>query len=407
MNGPCDTVPGKQGPLAGIRVLDLTNIVMGPFATQILSQLGADVIKIEGPEGDDIRRVGPSRSRLMGAIFLQANQGKRSVVLNLKTDSGREALFQIARSCDVFISNIRPKALDRLGLTEDALRQASRNLIIVSCTGYDPSGPYADRPAYDDLIQAEAGIASLMGAYSEGPPSYVPLTIADRIGGLNAVYAITAALFARERTGRAGTISVPMFEAVSQIVLGDHLGGALFEPGLGRAGYPRLLAPFRRPYRTLDGFLCVLVYNDGHWARFFEAVGMTDRASEDPRYRDHGSRAENIETIYAELSDLMATRTTSEWRCLLSRADVPNAPVNDVKALTNDPHLLETGFISWADHPTEGRLRSMRNPVRWLNEADRPACGPAPHLGQHTREVLEEVGCTNSQISDLLGTAER
>lgn len=406
MTRPYPTGSAQPGALAGIRVLDLTTIVMGPFATQILAQLGADVIKIEGPRGDDMRRVGPSRSRMMGPIFLQANQGKRSVVLDLKTDAGRSALFSIARSCDVFISNMRPKALDRLGLTEEALRQVRQDLIIVSCTGYDPSGPYADRPAYDDLIQGEAGIASLVGEYSQDDPSYVPLTIADRIGGLNAVYAVTAALFARERTGRAGTIFVPMFEAVSQIVLGDHLGGQIFDPGVGRAEYSRLLAPFRRPYRTLDGYLCVLVYNDKHWVRFFEAVGMADKVTSDPGYADHGSRAENIKAIYAELSTLMAKRTTSDWRSLLTQADIPNSPVNNVQNLLNDPHLRETEFITWTDHPTEGRVRSTRSPVRWQGD-EGPAVQPAPALGQHTREVLEAAGCTRQEISSLLQQSQK
>jgi len=255
----------SSGPLAGVRILDLTTVILGPFATQILAQLGAEVIKVESREGDNMRHVGPMHHPGMGHIFLNANAGKQSVVLDLTHPQGREAALRIADGCDVLISNVRPQALARLGLDYDSIKPRNPRLIHVSCCGFDQEGPDAARPAYDDLIQGATGIPWLMQAYGNPQPAYAPTTLSDRVTGLHTVYAVTTALYARSQTGVGQAVVVPMFEAMAQFILGDHMAGLTFEPPRGEPGYARLLTPHRKPYATQDGLLCVLIYNDKHW----------------------------------------------------------------------------------------------------------------------------------------------
>ena len=392
-----------QGPLAGVKVLDLSSVIMGPFATQILASLGAEVTKLESPEGDNMRHVGPMRNPGMGHIFLQANQGKRSIVLDLKQPAARAAALRLAGQSDVLISNVRPQALARLGLDAASVRAAHPRLIHVNCCGFDQDGPYAARPAYDDLIQGATGIPWLTQAYAGGEPAYAPITLADRVTGLHAVYAITAALYAREKTGEGQAIVVPMFEAMTQFVLGDHLAGLAFEPPHGDAGYARLLTAHRRPYRTRDGHLCVLIYNDKHWRSFFAAIGPPGRAlAEDPRFATHSARAQHIDAVYAEVARLMRERSTAEWQALLDAADVPNMPMMGPAELLADPHHAATGFVRRFDHPSDGGLVGTGVPTRWSGTppADQP--GPAPRLGEHSSAVLREAGFTDAEIAALL-----
>lgn len=392
-----------QGPLAGVKVLDLSSVIMGPFATQILASLGAEVTKLESPEGDNMRHVGPMRNPGMGHIFLQANQGKRSIVLDLKQPAGRAAALRLAGQSDVLVSNVRPQALARLGLDAASVRALHPRLVHVSCCGFDQDGPYAARPAYDDLIQGATGIPWLTQAYAGGEPAYAPITLADRVTGLHAVYAITAALYAREKTGQGQAIVVPMFEAMTQFVLGDHLAGLAFDPPQGDAGYARLLTAHRRPYRTRDGHLCVLIYNDKHWRSFFAAIGDAGRQlAEDPRFATHSARAAHIDAVYAEVARLMAGRSTAEWQTLLDAADVPNMPMMGPAELLADPHHAATGFVRRFDHPSEGRLVGTGVPTRWSGTppTDQPA--PAPRLGEHSSAVLREAGFAETEIAALL-----
>jgi crotonobetainyl-CoA:carnitine CoA-transferase CaiB-like acyl-CoA transferase len=394
----------RPGPLAGVRVLDLTSVIMGPFATQILAQLGADVIKVESPEGDNMRHVGPMNGPGMGHIFLHANGGKRSIVLDLKREQGREAALKLAEGCDVFISNVRPNALARLGLDHEALRARNPRIIHVSCCGFDQEGPDAARPAYDDLVQGATGVPWLMQQYGAPEPAYAPTTLSDRVTGLHAVYAVTAALYARSQSGEGQAVVVPMFEAMAQFILGDHMAGLTFEPPRGDAGYARLLTPHRKPYATADGMLCVLIYNDKHWRSFFAAIGEADGLGRDPRFSTHGARAANIDAVYAEVSRIMRTRGTAQWRELLDAADVPNMPMNSPADLLVNPQLRATGFMQDAVHPSEGPIHVMAHPTRWSATPPGRGFEPAPRLGEHTVQVLREAGYPPDRIADMLAS---
>lgn len=374
---------------------------MGPFATQILAGLGAVVTKVESPEGDNMRHVGPMRNPGMGHIFLHANRGKRSIVLDLKQPAARDALLRMTRDADVLISNVRPAAMKRLGIDYEALRAQNPHIIYASCCGFGQRGPYAAKPAYDDLIQGSAGVPWLMQKYGTSEPCYAPITLADRVTGLHAAYAVTAALYSRERTGEGQAIEVAMFEAVTQFVLGDHMAGLTFDPPLGDAGYARLLTSHRRPYATKDGHLCVLIYNDKHWKSFFAAIGEPERMERDQRFSTHTNRAHHIDEVYAYVSEVMSKRTTADWQRILDAADIPNMPMNSPQDMLDDRHLREVGFFRADQHPTEGKMYVMGSPTAWSLTAPGDLA-PAPRLGEHSIAVLREAGYTEREISALL-----
>jgi crotonobetainyl-CoA:carnitine CoA-transferase CaiB-like acyl-CoA transferase len=381
--------PDRVGPLHGVRVFDLTTIVMGPSATQILGDLGADVIKVEAPEGDALRRIGPQRHEAMGPLYLQANRNKRSVCLDLKTAEGRDAALLLAADCDVFVSNVRPQAVQRLGLHAEALRSVNPALIHVCAVGYGEGGPGSGQPVYDDLMQAASGIAGLFQAI-DGSPRYVPVNICDRIVGLYLALSIIAALHHRQRTGEGQSIEVPMFETMVQFVMGDHSGGNAFVPALGPPGYARLMSRHRGPYRTSDGWLAVVVYTDAHWRAFSALVGMPALLDTDPRYANLQARTVNAEACGQLLAGYFCTRSTDDWITALREIDLPCGKVNTLDSLPADPHVREVGLFSTVQHPTEGALRQSRFPVRFSSS---PASvrRHAPRLGEHTEEVLAEV----------------
>jgi crotonobetainyl-CoA:carnitine CoA-transferase CaiB-like acyl-CoA transferase len=386
-----------SGPLSGVKILDLTTVVMGPFATQILAELGADVVKVETHDGDNMRHVGPMVHSGMGHLYLNLNRGKRGIVLDLKQPAGRDALLRMARTADVLVYNVRPQAMARLGLGYDEVREANPRIIYVGAYGYSQRGPYAAKAAYDDLIQGATGLPWLAARNGDEAPRYAPVNLADRVTGLHAVYAVTTALFFRERSGQGQSVEVPMFESMSHFVLGDHLAGLSWEPPIGSSGYARL--EHRRPYRTKDGWLCVLVYNDKQWKSFLQAVDRTDLL-QDPRFFPHAARATHIDEIYAILAGLLSTRTSAEWTALLERIDIPVAPVNSVEDLVQDPHLAAGGFFSFEQHASEGKLRVPRTPTDWSASAPE-RLRPAPRLGQHSAEVLREAGYTDAEIAEL------
>jgi crotonobetainyl-CoA:carnitine CoA-transferase CaiB-like acyl-CoA transferase len=388
------------GPLAAVRIIDLTSVMMGPYATMILGDYGADVIKVESPEGDVMRYAAPMRNPQMGAMYLQGNRNKRSIVLDLKKAGGREALLRLSATADVFVHNVRPAAMRRLRLGADDLLALNPRLVYASLHGFGEQGPYAGRPAYDDLIQGMTALPALTGKIS-GEPRFSPATMADRIVGLNATHAILAALLHRDRTGEGQAIEIPMFETMAQFVLGDHMGGRSFEPPIGPPGYSRLLSPDRRPYQTRDGYLCALVYTDKQWSALFRAIGQEDDAARDPRLNGISSRTSNYDFVYRWFSDLLKTRTTAEWMQLFEAADIPHAPLHDLDDLIDDPHLAAVGLLQAVDHPTEGTLRVAGPAATWSKTPPSIRHYP-PRLGEHGAEILREAGFSNDEIELLV-----
>ena len=397
-----------SGPLEGVRVIDLTSVVLGPYATQILGDLGADVIKIESPEGDNMRHASPMRHAGMGHVFLHVNRNKRSIVLDLKRAEGREALLTLAATADVLVYNVRPQAMARLKLTYADVRAVNEKIIYVGAYGFRQDGPYAAKPAYDDIIQGMVALPSIAKLAGADRPRYAPSTVADRITGLNTVNAVTAALFYRERTGNGQAVEVPMFESLTQFVLGEHMGGATFDPPIGPMGQPRLLAEHRNPYETKDGYLCLLIYNDKQWRNFFRLIGREEMFEEDERFSTQANRSRHYHEAYEFVAEHIRTRTSAEWLKVLTDADIPVMPLNSLESLLADEHLNQIGFFSLDEHPTEGRVRTMGVPSTW--SASPPTdMRPAPLLGEHTVEVLREAGYPDAQIQALLdsGTARK
>lgn len=391
-----------MGPLHGIRIIDLTSVLMGPFASQIMGDMGADVVKVESPAGDLVRLIGPSRHADMGPIFLNTNRNKRSIVLDLKQPAGLAAVKRLLADADVLLYNIRPQAMSRLGLDYETVAALNPRIVYAGLFGYGQDGPYAARPAYDDLIQGASTIPSLFARASGGIPRYVPTAIGDRIVGQAAVGPILAALLARVRTGRGDRVDVPMFETMVAFVLGDHLGGLTFDPPLDRGGYARQLASDRRPYRTRDGYICAMVYNDKQWASFLAATGRDDLAR-DPRFKDFATRSRHTDFVYGILATLFEERTTRDWTALLEDADIPFAPMHDLESVLDDPHLAAVGFFPMQDHPSEGRIRTMRAATTFSRNTPEPP-RPVPRLGEHTVEILRDAGFAQADIDALLAS---
>lgn len=393
---------GVRPPLDGVRVVDLTSVLMGPWACQMLGDYGADVIKVESPAGDSTRRVGAARNPGMSAFYLTMNRNKRSVLLDLKGADGMAAFMELVRTADVLVYNVRPQAMRRLGLSFEALQAVNPRLIYVGAVGFGEKGPYAGRPALDDLIQGLAALPALTAEASGGEPRYLPVCIADRTVALQVVNSILAALFERERSGQGQSIEVPMFETMVAYVMGDHLQGHAFEPPLGPMGYDRLLVKERRPYATTDGHVCVLVYTDNHWQAFCRLIGKPEMWKTDPRLADIGQRTKYINELYGLVAEAMLTRSTAEWLRVLEEADIPAYPMHTLASLLEDPHLVATGFFETVEHPTEGTLRMTAIPGNW-SRTPPTVRRQAPRLGENSREVLEELGLARDHIERLLG----
>ena len=378
-----------SGPLAGIRVVDMTTVAMGPLATQILGDMGADVVKVESPEGDVFRNAAPARHPGMGAPFLNFNRNKRSIVLDLKGDAGKATLLELVARADVFVSNTRPQALRKLGLDYETLAKLNPRLIHCGMCGFSERGPYAGRPAFDDVIQAMTGIAALQGHNSAHGPEYVNTIMADKCAGLTATWAIAMALYERERSGRGQAIEVPMFETMVAFNFLEHLAGETFRPATSGMGYERLLTPHRRPYRTRDGYIGLLPYTTPQWKRFFELAGAAQYI-DDPRFATPAKRSENIDALYGVLAELVAQRTTAEWQALLGDADIPMAPVLSPHEVLRDEHLQGIGFFQDAEHPSEGPVRTVGIPVTF-SRTPGSIRRLAPALGEHAAEIRDEL----------------
>ena len=385
-------------PLSGIRVVDLSTVVMGPYASQWLADLGAEVIKVETPEGDSTRRTGPATEDGMSAIFLGVNRSKKSVVLNLKQPAAQAALHRLLETADVFLHSMRPQKLGKLDLDPASVMARHPQLVYVSLLGFAEDGPYGGRPAYDDIIQGLCGNAALMAAQT-GTVRYFPTISADKTSGLVAALSISAALAGRERNGgKGGMVEVPMFESMVAFNLVEHLYGQHFEPPRATAGYPRVLAPLRRPYQTADGYVCMMPYTDAHWRDFFQAAGRDDLAA-DARFTGIAARTRHIETLYEITGELVRERSTADWMALCESLQIPVARVNDLDELVDDPHLKATGFFDQVDDPAMGTLRFPGAPVRF--DGERAHAVVPPRLGEHTREVLGSLGLSDAEIAAL------
>ena len=389
------------GPLSGIRILDLTSVVAGPLATQMLGDMGADVIKIEAPEGDAPRHTGPARSEGMAALFMGLNRSKRSLVLDLKNDGAKAALWRLIESADVFVHSMRPQKVEKLGFGHQTVCAKNSRIVYAALHGYRDGGPYSGQPAYDDVIQGQSGIAALMSQVA-GEPRYAPMIIADKTCALSIAGAVSVALFARERSGRGQFVEIPMFESMVSFVLGEHLFGHNFVPPMGSLGYTRVLASWRRPYKTKDGYLCMMAYTQLHWRKFWTMVGKPELQS-DPRFDSIASRAHNIVALYELAGACLTEKTTDEWLALLRQLEIPAARMSSLDDVMADPQLAASGFFKRATHPTEGEILYTDLPVRFSDTAISPE-RLQPRLGEHSLDVLREAGLSENEIKSLLAS---
>jgi crotonobetainyl-CoA:carnitine CoA-transferase CaiB-like acyl-CoA transferase len=374
-----------DGPLNGVRIVDLTAMVMGPYCTQIMADMGADVIKVEPPQGDNTRFISVGPAPGMSGVFVNVNRGKRAIVLDLQTEAGKAVLRKLIATADVFIHSMRAKAIAKLGFDYDSVAAVNPGIVYTNCYGYGRRGPDADRPAYDDTIQAECGLPAVQQQLT-GEASYVGTIMADKVAGLTALYATMMALFHRERTGEGQEVEVAMFETMASFMLVEHANGAMFAPALGPAVYPRTVAPNRRPYETKDGQIAALIYNDKHWQGFVDAVRP---AWNRPEFDTLEQRAGRIDTVYGLVAQTLRERTTDEWLTLFRELEIPAAPIHSPAALFDDPHLNAVGLFETVDTP-HGPVRFPGVPT-WFSRTPGRVRGPAPQLGADTEAVLAEL----------------
>ena len=388
----------NPGPLAGIRVLEIASMILGPLAGQYLGDLGADVIKLEPPEGDLTRSIGPRRSPLMGSFFLSSNRSKRSIVVDLKKAEGQAILRSLLKDTDVLLHSLRTPAANKLGLDYETLKQIKPSIVYCHVTGYSDEGAYAGRPAYDDIGQAASGLAQLQTAVA-GQPRFMPSIFADKIGALHASIGMLAAIAHRTATGQGQQVEVPMFESLVAFNMAEHQWGFCFDPPIGPMGYQPVSTAARRPYKTKDGYLALLPYSDANWRSLFELAGEP-QIMDDPRFSTFAARQKHFREVWDEIERQAARKTNAEWLALLSNADIPFSVVNSLEDLTRDPHLESVGFWTIAEHPTEGPLRFAASPVD-LRTSPMRMTRMQPRLGEHSAEILRECGYDETSISNL------
>jgi crotonobetainyl-CoA:carnitine CoA-transferase CaiB-like acyl-CoA transferase len=401
-----DTSAAKSAPvrrpLENIRVVDLTINILGPIATQVLGDMGADVIKVESPEGDFMRAVGPSRSKGMGAFFLNINRNKRGVLLNLKDPASKNVLWKLIETGDVFVHTMRPGAAKRLGIDYESVRRIKPDIVYASASGFRQDSDRSERPAYDDVIQGMSGIADLFRLRS-GAPEYTPMMIADKVCGMQLAISLAMAILHKERTGEGQEVHVPMYDTMVSFNLVDHFwNGVLAEPEKG-LGYQRALTPLRRPYATKDGHIALMASTDAHWAAIFPLMGRPELVG-DPRYAKAVDRVPNLAELYGLIAEKLKERTTAEWAREFDRHQIPNGPINTLQDLVNDPYFAEGHFFRHGQHHSEGPIVSVANPTRYSVS---PAVyeRAAPRLGEHTSEVLSELNYSKVEIASIIEKA--
>ncbi len=377
--------------LEGIRIVDLSTVIFGPYATQMLADLGAEVIKIESPAGDTPRYMGQFKNTpYMGGTHLTVNRGKKSAVLDLKKPEDAAVLRKLIETADVFVHNIRARAITKLGFGYDDVKAIKPDIIYAHFTGFSQDGPWKDWPAYDDVIQAATGTTSLLSRVDGNPaPRYLPSLIADKVSGTYGAQALLVALVHKLRTGEGQHVEVPMLDCFANFMLTEHLQDAVFEPPLGPIGYPRQLDPARQPFPTKDGHIVIVPYTDAKIISLFDLLGDPEFLQASPFDTPKG-RFQNMTGVYARIGELTPARTSAEWISLLTEHDFPVMPVADLEDVFENPHLKATGFFKMAEHPSEGPIRQMRSPVRYSADPGR-AIGFAPRLGEHTDEIKKEV----------------
>lgn len=394
------TTLDRPGPLTGIKVLDLASVIMGPVTAQHLADMGADVIKIESPEGDLTRSIGPRKSADMGAVFITCNRNKRSVVLDLKRPGARTVLHRLVAGSDVIIHSVRTEPARKIGLSYEELRKHNERLVYCHVKGYADEGAYGGQPVFDDTMQAESGLAMLQTVVS-GEPRYFPSSIVDKICAINAAYAVMLALFERTRSGLGQEVQLPMFETITAFNLTEHLWGEAFEPPRGPMGYESVRKGVRKPYPTKDGYLAFLPYSDTHWHKFFRLAGRADLVT-DARFATFNARLNNYDAVFGFVKETLRERTTGEWIHLFGDQDIPMAAVNQIEDMLDHPHLKSVDYWKLMEHPTEGMLRVASNPIK-LGRTPPAIRRLAPRLGEHTREVLHEFEFPRDEIDRLLG----
>lgn len=384
----------RTGPLAGVKIIDMSSVVLGPFATLIFGDLGADVIKIEagqkGKSGDMMRYAGASPTGDLGPIYTSLNRNKKSVQLDAKTEDGKAAIMALLKDADVFFHNVRLAGMGRLGLDYDSVKAINPGIVYVHCAGFGAGGPYEKRQAYDDLIQGASGFAALNAMRSGKDPEYAPSLVADKTVGLFATYATLAALYHKEKTGEGQFVSIPMLESFTFFNLVENLYGETFLPGNGKLAYTRSINANRKPYKTKDGYIGLVPYSDKQWETFFD-LGGKEGVFEDPRFSTYSARTENVTDLYAIIGEVALLKTTAEWLTLLDEANIPAMRYNEMGDVITDPHLEAVGFFQTREHPDAGAYRSMKHPVHFSATPADVALDP-PTLGADTEMVLASLG---------------
>lgn len=395
-----ESVNQNNGPLKGIKIVDMSTVVMGPYATQILGDLGADIVKIENIGGDIMRYAGKSPTPLMGPVYMRCNRNKKSLELDLAKPSAKKAVNSLIKKADIFITNIRLSGLERLDYNYEKVKEINPNIIYVHCVGFGSDGPYGGRQAYDDLVQAASGVTELISQATGSPePRYIPSIIADKTAALHAVYATIAGLFHRERSGEGQFIEVPMFESFVSFNMVENLYGPTFVPSQGPMVYPRSIEPNRKPFPTKDGFIGIVPYNDEHWFKLFELAGSKE-VMDDPKFLTFKDRTENISQLYAKVGEVTKKKSTQEWVDLLEKAQIPYMPVQKMSEILKDDHLTKIGFFEQRKHPTEGTYISLKHPVKF-SETPAVVLRDPPKVGQDNFEILSDLGYNEEQINEI------